>query len=538
MGQTGGGDDSLLAAPRVDVAMKVYQGGGLSADGQAGETEPVKKYKGVTGMVSRHQVSLYSTPARKVQLKVYKGGGETGPTFRGEGIKVLQENKEFYKSLLATGKYYLDKVLGEEEVLKGQEEELKSALDKFGVFFYGEMTSTFTLQYKSQLLLFSTVMGTPDPEAPGTLGILLLTVDDGWTISVPSEDLGLGGTVFIGPFMMRDPDHLTVDQFFEHLEDGTDTHAKSERLYMKEIIFGGYPLSLLKKVLAERREDFFEKVWKPLLAYNVIDNITFQLSSPLKEAREFLSDLRDEQIREISRRLDTYLEGQGVERQGVEGQGVEVDDADGTKEEEDEAWEAEEEGDAEEDEAEYEEEAEEEPAPKKRTGTKLKKALGTLDTVLPEEEGNSHLDAHCESIRSFDTKGDILFEYVKSLYIVLTDTDIEKLSTDLPKLQAFVAQMKAIQIPQVPEEMKEIILVFKDYLASLDALIEKQLKSKKPKRGETPYATEFDELKSISDMLKMYICRGYLIAKSKGPAAARRGGSRKTRRLSKSSHRV
>jgi nucleotide-binding universal stress UspA family protein len=366
-------------------------------------------------------------------------------------------------------------------------------------------------------------------------------VDDGWTISVPSEDLGIGGTVFIGPFMMRDPDHLTVDQFFQHLEDGTDTHAKSERLYMKEIIFGGFPLSLLKKVLAERREDFFEKVWKPLLAYNVIDNITFQLSSPLKEAREFLSDLRDEQIQEISHRLDTYLEGQGVE-----GQGVEVDDTDGAKEEEGEgeeaeAWEAE---DAEEEDAEYEEEedeeAEEEPAPKKRTGTKLKKALGTLDTVLPEEEGNSHLDAHCESIRSFDTKGDILFEYVKSLYIVLTDTDIEKLSTDLPKLQAFVAQMKAIQIPQVPEEMKEIILVFKDYLASLDALIEKQLKSKKPKRGETPYATEFDELKSISDMLKMYICRGYLIAKSKGPAppAARRGGSRKTRRLSKSSHRV
>ena len=533
MDQTGGGDDSLLAAPRVDVAMKVYQGGGLSADGQEGAAEPVKKYKGVTGMVSRHQVSLYTTPTHKVQLKVYKGGGSS-PTFRGEGIKVFQENKEFYKTLLATGKYSLKKVLGEESELKGEEADLKPALDKFGVFFYGENTSTLDLQYKTQLLVFSTV----DPEAPGRLGILILTVDNGWTITLPSEDLGSITSLHIGPYMIRDPDTLTADTFFEHLQNGEDTHAKSERLYMKDVIFGGYPLSLLKKVLAEKKEEFFEKVWKPLVDYNILDNITFQLSSPLKEARKFLSDLRDEQIQEINRRLEEYLEGQGSDLEET----VE-EDANGASEE-GEAWEAGEAGEADEEEykEEGEEEEEEEPKPKPKpkakqsqAGKKLKIALAGLDSVMPKEaEGNSHLDGICESIRSFDTKGDPLFEYVKSLYIVLTDTNIEEFSTDLPKLQEFVANIKSIQIPQVPQQMNDIIIVFKEYMGSLDTLISKIQGSGKPKRGVPLYEEEIGELHAISDMLKMYICRGFLLSKSMGPAPApapaRMGGSRKTRK--------
>ena len=520
----------MLQAPRVDVAMKVYQGGGLD---EGKDTTPGKAiYKGVTGMVQRHQVSLYKTPSHKVQLKVYKGGGSS-PTFRGEGIKIFQENKEFYTTLLATGKYFLKKVLGEESELRGEEADLKPALDKFGVVFYGETTTTFDLQYKTQLLVFSTI----DPEAPGRLGILLLTVDNGWTITLPSEQLGSLTSLHIGPYMIRDPDALTADTFFEHLENGEDTHAKSERLYMKDVIFGGYPLSLLKKVLGEKKEEFFEKVWKPLIDYNILDNMTFQLSSPLKGAREFLSDLRDEQIQEINRRLEGYLEGQGMDADDKEDEDEE--------EEEGEAWE--EEGDnAQEEEYKQEEEdeeqkEEEQPKLKKKkspVAKKLKTALASLDSVLPKEvEGNSHLDAQCESIRNFDTTGDPLFEYVKSLYIVLTDTDIEEFSNDLPKLQAFVAQIKAIQIPQLPEEMKDIIKEFKNYMASLDALISKLQGSGKPKRGVQLYQEELGELHAISDMLKMYICRGYLFAQSKAPPT-RRGGTRKTRKLSKSSHRV
>jgi len=538
MDQTGGGNDSLLEAPRVDVAMKVYQGGGLDVDK---DTKPT--YKGVTGMVRRHQVSLYTTPSHKVQLKVYKGGGSS-PTFRGEGITIFQENKEFYKTLLATGKYYLEKVLGSAEgELAGEEADLKATLDKFGVVFYGETTSTFDVEYKTQLLVFST----SDPEAPGRLGILILTVDNGWTITLPAEELGTLTSLHIGPYMIRDPDALTADTFFEHIQDGTDTHAKSERLYMKDVIFGGYPLSLLKKVLTERREDFFEKVWKPLIDYNILDNLTFQLSSPLKGAREFLSNLRDEQIQEISRRLDEYLEGQGQE--------ADEDDVQADEDEEGEEWEAEEddaqeeEYEQEEEEEQEEQEEEEQPKPKKKkspVAKKLKTALASLDTILPKEvEGNSHLDAQCESIRNVDTTGDPLFEYVKSLYIVLTDTNIEEFSNDLPKLQAFVEHIKAIQIPQVPEEMKDIIVVFKEYMASLDALISKIQVSGKPKRGVQLYQEELGELHAISDMLKMYICRGYLFAQSKGPPskaspAPRRGGSRKTRKKksSKSSDRI
>jgi hypothetical protein len=428
MEQTGGGDDSLLQAPRVDVAMKVYQGGGLDGDQEiiTQEKDGEIKYKGVTGMVQRHQVSLYKTPSHKVQLKVYMGGGRSSERFRGEEINVFQENKQFYTLLLATGEYYLKKVIAELSVsttpktpvkesqgkpeLKGVKGELKGTLDKFGVFFYGENTSDFHEDYKTQLLIFSTVMGKHDPKSPGTLGICILTVDDGWTISLPSAFIDPPTTIRIGPYMMRDPTNLTADTFFEDLMHSKDTHAKSERLYMREVIFGGYPLSLLKKVLLEKKGEFFDKVWKPLIDYNINDNITFQLSSPLEGARNFLSELHNDQVREIGERADQYIQSQGFsdteegqEREWVKDDGEEggVGDEEGGKGEGDEeggkgegdkkeGTQGEgEEGEEDEEDEEYEEEdeaEEEKEEPKKRKPTKpltLAKASKPLTLTTP-----------------------------------------------------------------------------------------------------------------------------------------------------------
>ena len=224
--QTGGGSDSLLEAPRMDAAIKVYRGGGLE-----------KEFRGVTGApVQRHQVSLLTIPKERIQLKVYKGGGPSDePLFRGMGIQSFMKNRKQYESMKETGKYILKLAApapaapapaegtaptattasppspsppspsptpGDEakdtnatgEILeqKGTDyDSFERMISKINVYFYGETTSKLKLNqqfYKTRLLVFSTALpASPDQKSPGTLGILVLTVNDGWTLSVPGD---------------------------------------------------------------------------------------------------------------------------------------------------------------------------------------------------------------------------------------------------------------------------------------------------------------------------------------------------------------
>jgi hypothetical protein len=244
--QSGGGD-SLLESPQIDATIKVYCGGGREDTGARDETGA---YLGVGGTpVQRHQVSLYTTPVKRRELKVYKGGGEK-PMFRGKGIEEFQKNPQLYTSMIETGKFILNE-LGTTS-LKGTGS-VRDTLKKFNVFFYGEPIAD-----TSQLLVFSTVLSRSASavrDTPGTLGILVLEIDDGWTLRLPedTDDIhtqSTQSTVSIGPYWLRNPETLTPDTFFSGL-------TKSELLYMNDILFKGYPYRLIKGVLLENKERFF-----------------------------------------------------------------------------------------------------------------------------------------------------------------------------------------------------------------------------------------------------------------------------------------
>jgi hypothetical protein len=403
--QSGGGD-SLLESPRIDATIKVYRGGGREDTGAKGET-----YLGVGGTpVQRHQVSLYTTPVKRRELKVYKGGGDKEPgdkaMFRGKGIEEFEKNPELYTSMVETGKKVLQLHIGEGVKSSEIDIENKDALKQLTLendvistdtlhscfigkqftftlipkllngFIYGEKKSNGDLEFRSQLLVFSTVLqkqdtelkgslteiltnftagletdvtqvatgvlegakttltgiadavgtsvdvgeptlkrkNTPVAEVPldtsiGMLGLLELQIEgDIWILkhkanvdrSVPNLP-----TIFLGPYWLRDPEALTAESFFSNL-------TKSELLYMNDIIFKGYPYSVIKSILLEKKEDFFNSVWKPLLNNNVMDDFTFQLLTEIEPARKLLAEIRTEQEERLSIQLDSYLQGYGA----------------------------------------------------------------------------------------------------------------------------------------------------------------------------------------------------------------------------------
>ena len=81
---------------------------------------------------------------------------------------------------------------------------------------------------------------------------------------------------------------------------------------MNDILFKGYPYSVIKDILLEKKEDFFTTVWKPLIENNVMDDFTFQLLTEIDPARKLLAEIRTEQEERLSTKLDSYIKGQGV----------------------------------------------------------------------------------------------------------------------------------------------------------------------------------------------------------------------------------
>jgi hypothetical protein len=361
--------DSLLEHPTVDAAIKVYRGGGM-------EQPSEREYDGVTGKVARHQVSLLPIPAEKKEMKIYQGGGEKDVMFRGQRLDQFMQNKQFYESLKETGKYYLDTLSKNNEllvknsadaILKGDaskkpegktakgkgiesnvlqgdsEESLKVILDAFNVFFYAGDTSRF--HYTSQLLFFSTVLLpktritedhkrqlVPVPQySSHTLGFIQLLVNDQkWKLSEaeeivkeePVKQIKKDRTIFIGPYWVRDPELLTYTSFFNGL-------TKGEIVYMEDVIFKGYPYSFLSDIFNNERyqvgerttkEDFFELVWKPMIENNVMDDLTLQFLSNVRAAREFIKRLYHRQEEKINNDLDEYIHGFISEKKGAVGE--------------------------------------------------------------------------------------------------------------------------------------------------------------------------------------------------------------------------
>ena len=524
------GGDSLLKLPQIDVAIKVFRGGGL-------EESVTDTFYGVTGKpVARHQFSLLERPPQSAKLRVYKGGGME--TFRGKSLSDLQ-SKGNYESLVTTGKVILEKT-----TVKGDDDEsLKKALDACEVYFYGE-EGLFAFDYKSQVLLFSTTLKPitrlstatatatapappaaaalaegdaaapvaapipapvaaapaaaappaaappaaappaaalaegdaaappaaapvaeadapaapvadapaavvhaladavvhvvtagptpapapiPDPEdaAEGTVGILVLTVTDGkWTLSVPEA---VAETIDMPPYIIRDPSELTAEEFFSTL-------TKSEVLYMSDVIFKGYPLRQLRDVLTkERKEEFFEKVWKPLIDQRITGSLTLKYDPELEGAKAYIGELRQAQIKLLEEHIEQFLIGQGKEieedeqddsegeeedanyEEGEKKEVIEENNAEGEKEEVIEEKNAEGEKVDEEKKAGKKEEAPAQPKIK-ATGFQPKRLTRqkTTPVTAPQAEPKQKKQL-CSSLAK-DTTPDEFVQYIRALY--------------------------------------------------------------------------------------------------------------------------
>jgi len=325
----------LLETPNHDVSIRVFRGGG---DG----TKP------------NHMISLLERPEKATEIQVMKGGdvkADTGPTFRGQTIKDLQQNAEFYISLQETGKNILStsgvrtysesgllglltlevnnaswelsaapriddtsvieavtqvgldqgsKVAKEIEKVaeavtgvksihyvteKGSgHTSLQDKLDELSVFFYGEDTSlTTSIEFKSQLLLFTTVLQ----------GKKVAVVDP----KGQSEDTY---TLMIGPYMVRDPEQEAVRRAFIK-----KSLTRNELQYIKDVILKGYPLHFLSYM---NYGEFFDKVWKPCIENYVLDDFTFQVLPELADAREYLEEVYVRQVTMLKVDLKRYLQ--------------------------------------------------------------------------------------------------------------------------------------------------------------------------------------------------------------------------------------
>ena len=615
--QAGGTD--LLKTPAVDVAVKVYRGGGLDGDldldlGGAG---PEVEFTGITGKpVKRHQVSLLNTPKHRVQLKVYRGGG-TEAKFRGEGIEKFQENPGFYASLLATGEYYLKG--SPSLVLKGEtKEKLSETLKGFNIFIYGKDKSTLDEKdlFETQLLLFSTVLseGSSIKEAPGTIGIFLLEVEgDKWTLKLPgsadanaeagaeaeveaegeveveAKEEGEAGakteveakaepegaevegaepeasaevkdSIILGPYWVRDPEGLGADEFFEHLVNGNDSLAKSERLYLNEVIFKGYPLQSLKGILSDKKEEFFTKVWKPLIKERVIDDITFQLDSELREGRILLEKMYNDKVEELNKSLAKYLHGddkpddkEGDKPDDKEGdepedkEGDEPEDKQGVKEGEDKAEvkEDEEEGaDVEEvegDEGEGEEGEGEEGEGEE--GEEEEVEGDEAEVEGDEEEGEQLATTSCDRLLEDKSKNKYIL-YIKNIYTELKSfPTVNEGEESLKLLKEKYETLLSIVMPAVDDNhvalvkdgLNQVKEDADDFNQAIDTFIKNHKGGRTTRATKGKQANLHNSLHEAYDTLAESICSVYgNLLKVGGPSPK---GGRRTRKLDPS-HRI
>lgn len=536
--------DSLLEHPRIDAEIKVYRGGGM--------VEPTK-YHGVTGEVQRHQVSLYEIPKQKRELKVYRGGGEEEITFRGKGIREFMENKAFYESLKATGKHYLP------EVTEGQgQDSLQTALNDLHVFFYGEK-GTFNFAFKSQLLLFSTVLTSTTPKArdsPSTLGLLVLKVTgDTWTLRAEEAEVKAEvvaevevavaeaeATVFIPPYWVRDPTTLTYTAFFAHL-------TKSEFLYMNDIIFKGYPYKFLTVVFTDdtykigdksNKEEFFELVWKPLIEHNVSDPFVFQQLSELRDGRKFLNNLLDAQRKKLAKDLDDYLGHRPTVEEGE-------DDKD--EDDKDEDYDVkEDEGDEEGDEKakkdnvvkkgkEKDEDYLEEDEDKENEGEEVKEEEEEGEEEVKEEEEEEEDETVCKDLLN-STDTNVYIKFIKKIYTethhIDWETFYDKDNVGILKdtLENITLPTMRINNPIIKENLKKLNDKKNSLIDSLNTLY----KVRKTQHHTDPYVKKQNDSHSLVDEINGEICNLYEQLNKLSPPTQR--GGRKTRKLSKSSHTV
>jgi len=591
------GGDSLLKLPQMDVAIKVFRGGGLE------ESVINDTFYGVTGKpVPRHQFSLLERPSESAKLRVYKGGGMN--MIEGKSLAEVQSKPE-YASLVATGREVLSKTETEGDSV----ESLTAALNKCGVYFYGN-NGPFTLDYTSQVLLFSTAL-TPVPVAPapapgpgpvaagpgrvaagpgpvaagaaegdaaappapapaapapapdaaapapapdaaapvaapdaaapdaaapdaapalpspedaaeGTLGILVVTVTGGkWTLSVPEASTD---TIDMPPYIIRDPSTLTADEFFSTL-------TKSEVLYMSDVIFKGYPLRNLIDVLTdERKKDFFEKVWKPLVEQRITGSLTLKYDPELQEAKAYIGELRRAQINVLEEHVEKFLVGQGKE---VAEEAAEEEAEEEAAEEEAEEEKAEEAEKGAEEEEKGAEEAEVKGAEEEKGTIAVKekampRVTGFKPKITPKKAVQAEQKKQPCSTLAKDTTPDEFIQYLRAIYTLIQE------STDgLPDdINSYVATLEGIAVPKSVPGM-EIHSKVQPLVTELKRVrgIMMQNKSQRLRSKGTMQNTLATLTKSLSDS----ICRYYIQIKELNPGPRPKGGKRVTRKKQKRS---
>ena len=160
---------------------------------------------------------------------------------------------------------------------------LQDKLDELSLFFYGDETSlTTSIEFKSQLLLFTTVLQ----------GKNIAVVD-------PKGQSESTYTLMIGPYMVRDPEQEAVRQAFLKR-----SLTRNELQYIKDVILKGYPLHFLSHL---DYGEFFDKVWKPCIENYVLDDFTFQVLPELADAREYLDEVYVRQVAMLKVDLKRYL---------------------------------------------------------------------------------------------------------------------------------------------------------------------------------------------------------------------------------------
>ena len=650
--QSGGGD-SLLESPQIDATIKVYRGGGME-DGGEDKEHVGGIYVGVGGTpVQRHQVSLYNTPVKRKELKVYKGGGEK-PLFRGKGIEEFQKNPELYTAMIETGKKSLQSKIG--EGVKSNEIDIedldglkKLTVDNdvistdnshscfigkqhtftlipklLNVFIYGEKESDGNLEFRSQLIVFSTVLKKQEPElkdgltkiltnltaglvtevnevatkalkgaettiqsiaeavgtplekptlklketsvsetpldtSTGMLGLLELQIEgDIWILKHKANISRTGPnppTIFLGPYWLRDPETLTAESFFSNL-------TKSELLYMNDILFKGYPYSVIKDILLEKKEDFFTTVWKPLINNNVMDDFTFQLLTDIDPARKLLSDIRTEQEERLSMKLDSYLKGHGLNTDVHADADADVDaDADADvpvpvpvkrKPKENGEWTEEGEGAEGAEGAKGGEGAEGAKGGKGAEGAEGGKgAEGGEDGEGGEggegqdnsgNDNTSKNDDDCKELLD-DTSTDPIIVYLRSLLTLITEHSIKN-STGLNSTRAaiteYISNLKKVlktsptsNVKKIQSELTYIISFAETFIHEL-ATYASTAKGTHTRGVSKVLQKQYDKQGEREHDLKYVICGLYKVLSKKNT----KGGFRKTRKLPKSSNTV
>jgi len=377
------------------------------------------------------------------------------------------------------------------------------------------------------------------------------------------------------PYIIRDPSTLTADEFFSTL-------TKSEVLYMSDVIFKGYPLKDLRGILTdERKEEFFEKVWKPLVEQRITGSLTLKYDPELQGAKAYIGELRQAQIKLLEEHIDKFLVGQGLAYDEGEEEGEEEEEggegeAEGGEEEgEEEEGEEEkgEEGEEEKGEEGEEEEKEKEvPQPKRVTfkpaqekpieekpaqekpvkgkpteekPVKQKPATEKPATQKPAQEKpatqkpaqEKPVDTGICNRLSKDTTPDEFIQYIRAIYNLIAST-----TNGMPtEIDPYIASLEAIPIPNTVPAM-EIKSNLQPLIAELKRVKNEMQKNKGTRRrsqGQLQHT-----LLPLTQTLKDSICKYYIQIKALNPGSRPRstpqqGGKRVTRKkLSKSSYTI